>query len=124
MKETNPTAALSGIGHHENGCHTDEGCELALFAQTTRELHEHRQRIFDDLLNAKKRWKGMSEFNVLLRLDGPGRALAHQAERMYACEMKSTIKLDERGLQDFVLWLARELDDYRIDKEIQGRNAA
>lgn len=118
---------LSGIGPHENGCHTDEGCELALYAQTTRSLHEHRQRIFDDILKAKRKWKGMSEFNALLQLDKRGRQLAHEAESMYAREIlrgKSYLKLGERGLQDFVLWLAREFDDHVIDMEIKGRSAA
>ena len=116
-----------GLGEFETGCHTAHGNEVALFVQTTRELHERRRRAFAELLAAKRRWNGHSEFNVPLRLDRPGRQLFDDAVGEYNWKIlrnKSALDVGELERQDFVAWLAREFDDYRIDVEIDERNRA
>ena len=139
-------ASLKGIGEHETGCHTESANEIALYVQTTRDLYDRRERVFADLLKQKKSWKGMSEFNVLVRLDVVGRALFRDAVASYEDEIlnRGRKRRDEEGnrvpritftdgnlesvgglertRQDFILWLAREFEGYIIDKGIEERD--
>jgi hypothetical protein len=111
-----------GLGDFETGCHTEGGNELALYVQTTRPLHEQRERMFSEILAAKRKWKGMSEFNVALRLDNPGRILYKDAVAAYKREIRRNIGESAVTQEDFLRWLAREYDYWRIDVEIEERD--
>jgi len=109
---------------------------MALYVQTTRDLHQRRERVFAEIRAAKKRWsqKGhATEFNCLLRLDKPGRKLLKEAEERSRREFSARRGYDKTGVdlgltapvdatsavdgrQDFVYWLAREFEGYLIDK--------
>ncbi len=110
-----------GLGDFETGCHTAEGNDLALYVQTTRPLHEKRERIFAEVLDAKRRWTGMSEFNAALRLDNPGRQLYKTAVAAYRAEIGQDIGGSAVTQEDFLQWLAFEYDCYRIDAEVEER---
>ena len=114
----------TGLGEYETGCHTAHGNEIALYVQTTRELYEKREQMFGGVMAAKQKWAGRTEFNIPLRLDMPGRRLFTEAVCWYNREIlrnRSSLDVGELERQDFVAWLAREFDGYRIDAEIQER---
>lgn len=127
----------AGVGEFETGCHTAHGNEMALYVQTTRELHARREAIFKQVRAAKLKWAGGSEFNVLLRLDGPGRELFDAALTDYDWKvLRGKSRLDVSGTAhdgsggivnvkgDFIAWLYREYKDWTIDREVEERSRA
>ena len=125
MGRKNTVTLPAGMGDFETGCHTAHGNEIALYVQTTRELYMRREQILADTLAGKKKWDGLSEFNVLLRLDRPGRQLFAEAVSWYNREIwknKTSLDVGELERQDFVAWLAREFDGFVIEDEIDRKS--
>ena len=116
-----PQTLPPGSGDFETGCHTAEGNELALYVQTTRPLHEMRERIFSSTLEAKRKWTGMSEFNAALRLETPGKQLYKTAVGAYKAEIGVDLGGSAITQEDFLRWLAFEYDSWRIDVEVEER---
>ena len=127
MARKNMTVPIE-VGEYETGCHTHMGNDLALYVQTTRNLHERREKVFAEIMRQKQAWKGASEFNVLLRMDKPGRELFRTAVESYHREileyqsspdMSETVQLAGGGVagvaEDFVGWLFREFANWSID---------
>lgn len=109
-----------GLGSYETGCHTALGNDLALYAQTTSHLHEQREKLFISMLAQKLNWSGLSEFNVLFRLEKAGMSFLKIVVEHYEAEIspkRSHIKMGSCEAGDFIAWLAREFDAWEMDDE-------
>lgn len=107
---------------NDTGCHTQEGNNLCLYVNTTKEFFDLKVIAFQNVQAQKKHWQGATEFSVPMRLQKPAEALFDASVKRYGLEMGEPIASCPEMFEDFLLWLCRDFDDYLIEQEIIARN--
>jgi len=110
-----------GSGDFETGCHTSTGNDLCLYVQTTRDLYFRMERVFQQVLQAKKRWSGLSLFNPSFMIEKDAQSIYTDAVAMYAKDIGIHFKGEPGTYEDFYRWMLRGFDDFVIENEIQAR---
>ena len=111
--------ALNGMGDFETGCHTDHGNDLALYAQTTRHLHEDRQEVFAGLLLRKTQWNKAFPFNAEAAMRNDAKRMFSETVKAYRSEIGQNFSVSGTTQQDFSLWLCREFEQFETERQLR-----
>lgn len=103
-------------GEFETGCHTHQGNDLILFAQTTRELHDRRYTIFGTVYG---RHRTEPDFDWVEALRAPIKELFRETTRKYRREVREDPGGDVYTYPDFFNCCIRDylrwIEDYGHD---------